>query len=152
MNTDLKTLKRTGSKSLHSFIEKRKRPAREFAMDSNFPDGAFYLDVKLQLPIGGFFSAADEFGVKAGLLDQFVVPALLNDSAAVEHENLVGAADGFQPVGDHENGLAVRQDLNGLLQAVLVLRVNVGRRFIQNVPSDRMITVMNVCAVSEPCR
>lgn len=53
-------------------------------------------------------------------------------SSAVQHQDLVGAADGFQPVGDHENGLVTGQGLNGLLQPVLVFRVHVGGGLVQN--------------------
>ena len=40
--------------------------------------------------------------VPASLVEQLVVRAALDDLAVLEHQNLVGAADGRQPVRDDE--------------------------------------------------
>ena len=40
---------------------------------------------------------------------QLFVRAALDDLALLDHQNLVGAADGGKPVGDHERGAALHQ-------------------------------------------
>ena len=93
----------------------------------------FYVGPGSELPAGGFLLAADEVGIDAGLGDQRLVLALLDDFAVVQYQDLVGVAYGFQPVGDHQNGLVPGQGLDGLLQPILVLRVTLA------VASSRMM-------------
>jgi hypothetical protein len=45
-------------------------------------------------------------GVEAAGLEQVVVPADLGDRAAVGDDDLVGVADGVEPVGDDQDGTA----------------------------------------------
>ena len=70
------------------------------------------------------FTSADEIGIDAGLVDKVFVLALLDDMAMVNDQKLVGMADRLQAVCGHDDGLIPGQGLNGLLQAVFVLRVN----------------------------
>ena len=58
--------------------------------------------------------------------------ALLNDLTVIDNKNLVGMAHGFQPVGNHNDRLAVGQFCNGLHQLLFVFRVNIGCGFVQN--------------------
>ena len=52
---------------------------------------------------------AVELGVLAVECEEFVVRALLDDAAVVEHDDRVGGADGRQPVGDHQGGPSVQR-------------------------------------------
>ena len=56
----------------------------------------------------------------------------LGDAAVVHHQDLVGVLDGGQTVGDGDDGLAPRQGGDGLLDQVLVLRVDAGGGLVQN--------------------
>ena len=85
----------------------------------------------LQLPAGRLFFPADKVGVDAIFLDKLVVRAPLDDPTAVQHQNLVRAAHGFQPVGDHQDRLVACQGFDGPLQAVLVLGVDVCGRLVE---------------------
>ena len=58
--------------------------------------------------------------------------AVPGDAAVLHHEDLVGVLNGGQPVGDGDDGLAPGQLGNGLLDEVLVLRVNAGGCLVQN--------------------
>ena len=91
----------------------------------------------LQLPPLGYFSAADKVGVQAGLVDELLVLALLDNAAVVDDQNLVRVAHGLQAVGDHDDRLIAGQRLDGLLQTVLVLGVHIGRGLVQN--DDRRV-------------
>ena len=58
--------------------------------------------------------------------------AVVGDAAIVHHQDLVGVLDGGQTVGDGDDGLAPRQGGDGLLDQVLVLRVDAGGGLVQN--------------------
>ena len=49
-----------------------------------------------------------------------------------QDENAAGVLDGGQPVGNHNNGPALRKPFKGPLDQSLVLRVRKGCRFVQN--------------------
>src|SRR5690349_10221190 len=51
---------------------------------------------------GGGELSCVEFGVQTPGGEQLLVRAVFADAAAVEHKNLVGVADGGEPVRDHE--------------------------------------------------
>lgn len=53
----------------------------------------------LQLPAFGLLAAAHKGGVDAGLADQLLMGALLDDAAVVHDQDLVGLLDGGQTVG-----------------------------------------------------
>lgn len=86
----------------------------------------------LELPAGALALAADKVGVDAALTDELFVPPLLDDFTAVEHQNLIGAADGFEPVGDHQDRLIARERFDCLLLPILILGVDVGGGLVEN--------------------
>ena len=65
--------------------------------------------------------------------------------AAVDHEDLVGVTHGGEPVGDHQGGAALQRGVQGALDGVLRLGVQVGGglvehhdvRRLEQQPSDR---------------
>ena len=48
--------------------------------------------------------------------------ALLDKASAVQHQNLVGAADGFQPVGNHTHRFLMGQGLDEIVAAGFLRR------------------------------
>ena len=74
----------------------------------------------------------DEAAVDAALCHQFVVSAALDDASVVHYQDLVGVTDGFQPVGDHDDGFLPGQLIDRLHQLFFILRVHVGGGLIQN--------------------
>ena len=58
--------------------------------------------------------------------------AALDDMSVVQHKDLVGVANGFQPVSNHDDGLVMGQCLNSTLQFILILRVNAACCLVQN--------------------
>src|SRR6185369_590563 len=73
-----------------------------------------------------------ELVVHAAALHEFLVPALLHDLAFVEHDDLVGAHDGAQPVGN-DHGRAALQDVGHVGDDVaLRLRVERGGRLVEH--------------------
>ena len=58
--------------------------------------------------------------------------AALDDAAAVDDEDLVGAAHGGQPVGDHQRGAAGQGGVEGPLDGRLGLAVEVGGGLVQD--------------------
>src|SRR6476659_3204966 len=63
--------------------------------------------------------ASDEGGVAAAAGQELVVGATLDDLAAVEDEDLVGVADGGEPVGDGHRGAALGEVVERLLHGAL---------------------------------
>ena len=57
---------------------------------------------------------------------------LLYDLPAIQRQNLVRVPHGFQSVGNHNNRLVLHQSFHGLLQLILVLRVYVCSRLIED--------------------
>ena len=57
--------------------------------------------------------------------------ALLDEAAALEHEDAVGVADRAQPVRDHERGAADEQLVEALLDGALRLGVERARRLVE---------------------
>ena len=58
--------------------------------------------------------------------------ATLDDMGIIQYQYLIRAPDGFQAVGDHNNGLVVRQFRNRSLQFFFIFRINAACGFIQN--------------------
>src|SRR5262249_48690129 len=73
--------------------------------------------------------------------DQVVVPAVLDDAAVVEHDDLVGVAHGREPVGDRDRRSALGETVERLLHEPLGLGVERARRLVEDedrrVPQDR---------------
>ncbi len=70
--------------------------------------------------------------VKASLLQQFLVRALFDDLAVVDHHHVVGVADGAQAVGDDEAGASCHQAQQRFLDARLGARVHAAGGFVQD--------------------
>ena len=56
----------------------------------------------------------------------------LNDPAVCDDEDLRGVPNGVQPMGDHDDGLVLRQCFDCLLQPILVLRIDVRCRLVKD--------------------
>lgn len=63
--------------------------------------------------------------------------AALDDMSVVQYKDLIGVADGFQTVGNHDDGLVMGQCLDSPLQFILILRVNAACCLVQN--DDRCV-------------
>lgn len=63
---------------------------------------------------------------------EFVVAAVLDHRSPVEHQDLVGVADGVQAVGDGQHRGALDQDRARLGDQVVVLGVERGGRFVED--------------------
>jgi tetratricopeptide (TPR) repeat protein len=74
--------------------------------------------------------AAGERAVGAVLGDEFVVPAALDDFAAIEHDDLVSGAGRRQPVGDDDHCYAEPED--ALEDVIFGLHVHRAGRLVQN--------------------
>lgn len=85
-----------------------------------------------QLPADGLFLAADEIGINARFIYQLFVLAMLHNAPVIDDQNLICMAHGFQPVGDHDDGLIPSECLDSFLQSVLILGVDVCRCLVQN--------------------
>jgi hypothetical protein len=79
--------------------------------------------------------------VRAALCEQLVVPPVLDDAAAVEHQDAVGMLHRGQPVRDHEHGAVLHQALECFLDQPLALGIQRRRGLVQQqdgrVPQQR---------------
>ncbi len=96
------------------------RPVR-----AGFPPGA-----GLGVPLGAGptlrLLGAPEPGVQAVGRQELLVASPLGDPPPVDDRDLVGSHDGGQPVGDDDDGAAVRQARQGSVYLALGLRVGLG--------------------------
>lgn len=90
-----------------------------------------------KVPAFCFLSDVDKFFVFSGNGHQLVVGALLDDLAVINNEYFVGIAHGFQPMGNHDDGLVLGQLGDGLHQLFFIFRVHIGRGLVQN--DDRRV-------------
>ena len=58
--------------------------------------------------------------------------AALDDLPLIHHDDLVGMADGFEPVGYHDNGLLPRQLRYCLHQLLFILWIDIFRGLVEN--------------------
>ena len=86
---------------------------------------------RLQLPAFGLLADGGKAFIYAALGDQFLMGAAFSDAAVVQHKDLVGVPDGGQAVGNGDNGFALCQLGDYLLDKVFVLRVDAGGGLIQ---------------------
>ena len=87
----------------------------------------FSLNLKLfgcDAPAFSLLADGGEAPVQTVLLHELGVRAVLGDPAVCHDEDLVGVLDGREAVGDDDDRLAARQLGDGLLDEVLVLRVD----------------------------
>ena len=68
----------------------------------------------------------------SGLRHQLLLGAALNDPAVLEHEDLVGAADGGETVGDDDRRAAGEQPVERALDQDLGRPVDVGSRLVED--------------------
>ena len=80
---------------------------------------------------------AEERGVAAAAAQQVVVLAVLDDLAALDHQNGVGVHDGVQAVGDHDGGAVLAEMLDRLLHALFGFGIQRGGRLIEQ--DDRRV-------------
>ena len=76
--------------------------------------------------------ARGERSVPAPAGEQLVVGAALDDPAVVEHDDLVGVADGREPVGDRDRRAALGEAVERLLDGALGLGVERARRLVED--------------------
>jgi len=83
-----------------------------------FLSGKTGLDIQCVVLYGQSLELAEiEFMVEPASLDQFPMRPLLDDPAVVDHQELVGIADGAQAMGDHEAGPARHEAEQSLVDA-----------------------------------
>ena len=75
-----------------------------------------------------------ELGIKAAAGQQFVVCAAFDHLTLIQRDDLVGAAHGGEPMGNHQRGAVGHQRFKGLAHRLLVYGIKMGRRFIQDQP------------------
>ena len=64
--------------------------------------------------------------------EQLVVRLALNDTPLRHNKNLRGMSNSFQAMRNHDDGFIPRQRFDRLLQSILVLWIDVGRRLVKN--------------------
>lgn len=74
--------------------------------------------------------------------------AALDNLSVIEHENIVGAADGFEAMGNHEDGLFARQRFDCGSKLLLAFGVNVGGGLVEN---DDGVSFMIALAMEIRC-
>ena len=73
--------------------------------------------------------------------------AALDNVSVVQHNDLVGVPNSFQPVGNHDDGLVVGQRLNSPLQFILVLRVNTACCLINKMTTGAFFSMARAMAI-----
>ena len=86
----------------------------------------------LPAPTSGIGAGGDEAAVNALLRHKFVMVAGLDDAPLVDDQDLIGVANGIEPVGNDQQGLTPAQLGDGLLDVALVVGVHAGSGLIQN--------------------
>ena len=66
------------------------------------------------------------------LESKFVVGADRGDAAIFEHGDAIGAADGAEPMRDHQHGAALHQVAERVLHQRFALRIERGGGFVEN--------------------
>src|ERR1700731_4109966 len=64
--------------------------------------------------------------------DQFLVSAAFNDTAAMQHQNLIGADNGGKAMSDYDGGSVGHEVLKRFLDQALCRRIHAGGGLIQN--------------------
>ena len=63
--------------------------------------------------------------------EQLLMRAALDDHALIEHQDLVGADDGREPMGDDERGAVLRHAVERILDVPLGVAVERGGRLVE---------------------
>ena len=91
----------------------------------------------MYLPACSFATLADKVSVNAVMRHQFGMGAVLYNLAVVYDDDLIGSLHGFQPMGNHDNGLFGGECLDGVHQFVFIFGIDVGGCLIQK--DDRCV-------------
>src|SRR5580700_6465895 len=73
-----------------------------------------------------------ELVVSATEFKQRLMRSALDNTATLDHQDLIGAADGRQPVGDYERGASLHQVGESLLNQCLGFGIETGSRLVEN--------------------
>lgn len=108
----------------------------------------------MNFPRRSLFPAPDKIPVNSLFQHQFVMLSTLYNLSSVNHQNLVGILHGLQPMSNHDDGFLFRQCLDCPHKLLLIFRVNICGRLIQN--NDResfiMALAMEIRCFSPPER
>ena len=74
---------------------------------------------------------ADELKIGALLRDEFTVRSKFDNVAAVEHDDLVGLADGAEPVSDDDDGATYRKFTQCPVNCCFCARVECTSGFVE---------------------
>src|ERR1051326_2047485 len=81
---------------------------------------------------GGGVLDAGQAGVEAVLPQELLVGAALDDFAVAQHQELIGASDGAQAMGDDEAGAGGPKTLEGLLDEAFGGGVHAGGGLVED--------------------
>ena len=73
-----------------------------------------------------------EAPIDSALAHEFLMGAGFTDTALIQDDNAVGAANGGKPVGDDDRGAAGHQPPQPLLDHALGVHVDVGGRLVEH--------------------
>src|SRR6185437_17018610 len=73
-----------------------------------------------------------ELTIAAARREELVLRPALHDAPFLEHQDLVGARDGGQPVRDHERGAPAAEAAQAIANERFALAVEARRRFVEN--------------------
>src|ERR1700731_1251898 len=99
-------------------VDWRRLPVRRFVLVGD-PRQSLPRLLGLALPV-------PHTGIKSARSQKLGVGSALGDAALIQHDDLVGADDGGQPMRDHQRGAVARYPLQRILD--LLLGVTVERR------------------------
>src|SRR3954464_2377119 len=86
---------------------------------------------------------AEKRGIASATAEQLVMPALLDDLSALDHQDRVGVHDGVQAMRDHDGGAVLAKMLDRLLNLFLGLGIERGGSFIEQ--DDRRVLDQRAC-------
>ena len=81
--------------------------------------------------------------VEAALCQQFLVAAAFHDLALIQHQHLIGVADGAEPVGDDEAGAVLEQVVQRRLDESFGARIDAGSCLVQD--QDARVAQRSTC-------
>ncbi len=111
-------------------VDWRRLPVRRFVLVG---------DPRQSLPrLLGLALSVPHTGIKSARSQKLGVGSALGDAALIQHDDLVGADDGGQPMRDHQRGAVARDPFERFLDFVLGVAVERRRRFIQHQDRRRL--------------
>ena len=106
-----------GRNKLRTILRRWPRGRSRFSISGVF-------SIRADVPAVGKVLCIYHSGIKAILIHQGMMISRFYDFAVVEHDDLVGIADGGKTVGDYECGSMPGEMRNGILNKHLCFRVN----------------------------